>query len=131
MCKEEIKVYTIYKCPICENKYLSMQEAESCLDRCRHSYHKVFQITMTLELGTQTLIGECHITEQEKYLDEKNFNSLINNIKVFWHYDKVDFTAYSVNNDQNTNKETIARMKKYIIAWLETRINFVKGYLEK
>ena len=74
MCKEEIKVYTVYKCPICQNRYLSMQEAESCLDHCRHSYHKVFQITMTLDLGTQNLSGECHITEQEKHLDEKNFN---------------------------------------------------------
>ena len=128
MCKE-VEIYTIYKCPICETRYLSKQEAEKCLEKCQKTYHKVFQIKLTLDINTNTFNGECTITEKEIYLTEQEFNVEINKVRSFYHYDKVDFMAYSKSNDPNANEETINRIKKFIVAWFERRIEFVKNYL--
>lgn len=127
-----IESYTIYKCPICCSRYLQEKQAQECFEKCQKLYHKVYKITLTFDFSMNEAIkGESSIVEKELYLKDDDFRKCMNKVSVFYHYDKIDFSAYSNSNEPNENLKTITRIKKFVIEWLEKRIKFVDDFLGK
>ena len=128
--KSYIKSYMVYQCPICNQKYLSKEEADNCFIHCKKVYHEIYKTQITLTLSNKSNInGECYTLSEKRFIRKEALDKLLNEVTIFFHYDQVDFTGYSLSNDKEANKETILRIKKCIVEWLEERIKFTKNFL--
>jgi hypothetical protein len=126
----EVITYNIYECPLCKQKFLTKEEAEKCLNDCKKTFIKYYVCRMTLDLGLTETTAKYEILSKERHFHNKGeLNLLLDDIRVFYHYDKIEFSAFCLTDESSQTEKAFKRLKEFVVKWLGEKAEFVKQSL--